>query len=135
MSTDHATASRRRFLTALVAVGAAGVPLRPDDREIGTPAARTRADEIAAAFDDWQSKRPRKPRGYRKAERAQLAAQKRQARLADKIFATPARTPAGLTAKARVAIVEMSPSAGEPDADIGISLARDVIALAANVAA
>jgi hypothetical protein len=99
-----------------------------------TPAARTRADEIIAAFDEWKRAEPRKSRGYRKVGRAQQAAAHRQARLEDRIFATLARTPAGLAAKARLAIVETK---GMDDyvAPILEHLARDAIALAANVTA
>jgi hypothetical protein len=71
---------------------------------------------------------PRTPRGYWVAQRAHKAAEERCYELEDQVFATPARTPAGLAAKARVAIEE---TRGVDDyvGTILENLARDAIAL------
>jgi hypothetical protein len=60
--------------------------------------ARARADEIIKVLD----RHDRKPRGYRAAEREYHSAMNRSADIEDRIQETPARTLAGLTAKARV---------------------------------
>ena len=71
---------------------------------------------------------PRTPRGYWAAQRAHKAAEERCYELEDQVFATPARTPAGLAAKARMAIEE---TRGVYDyvGTILEYLARDAIAL------
>jgi hypothetical protein len=69
---------------------------------------------------------PREPHGYRAADRAPAGAGKQMWGLEDKIMATPAHTPAGMAAKARIAFNEAETASDEPAARRMIqSLARD----------
>jgi hypothetical protein len=90
-------------------------------------AARTRADEVIAAFDTWQKRRDRRPRGYRAAERAMDAAGRRLCDLERKICSSRARTLAGVIAKAR-----MGREVGDEDR-FGAALITDLLALADKV--
>jgi hypothetical protein len=66
---------------------------------IPSPQARARAEEIIAAHERWSAltaKGPRAPRGFRKAERAQIAAANREWAIEQKIQKTPAKTLEGL---------------------------------------
>ena len=92
-----------------------------------TGAARTRADEIIAAFDTWQKRRDRRPRGYRAAERAMDAAGKRLCDLERRICSTRARSLAGLIAKAR-----LGREIGDEDR-FGAALIADLLVLAGDV--
>jgi hypothetical protein len=88
-----------------------------------SPAARARADEIATAFDKWQKRRDRRPRGYRAAERAIDAAGKRLWDLECKIIGTPAHSLAGIIAKAR-----QGHEVGDEER-FGVALIADLLAL------
>jgi len=86
---------------------------------------------LCQAFEPFEKAyfaNPRTPRGYWAAQRAHKAAEERCYMLEDQVFATPARTPAGLAAKARMAIEE---TRGVYDyvGTILEYLARDAIAL------
>jgi hypothetical protein len=98
-----------------------------------SPAARQRADEIIGAFDIWQKKCQRRPRGMRAAERAQGAALTRLSELERQIERTPATSLAGCIAKARVVALQSpgGPIAHFDDTDelIMVSLSRDLVAL------
>ena len=74
-------------------------PFRP------SPEAKTRADEIIAAFDEWERKRNKKPRGYRAAERESHRTSARAGKLQDKIAASRASCIGDLVAKAKAATV------------------------------
>ncbi len=106
-------------------------------RETPTPEQRARADELIAAFDRHSSKEPRKPRGYRVAERASKAADKRMYALEDKVWSTPAHTPAGMAAKAGLASKMLGRGLIEahPEGAIVESLARDAVAIGSAVSA
>jgi hypothetical protein len=90
-----------------------------------SPAARARADEIIAAWEKWQKRINRKPRGYRAAERAHLAADSRVWDLQRKIFKTQAHTLAGLRAKATVIDLDHS----DDESTFLCALARDILAM------
>ena len=90
-------------------------------------AARARADEIVSAFDTWQKRRDRRPRGYRAAERAMDAAGRRLCDLERKICSTRARSLAGLIAKAR-----LGREVGDEDR-FGAALIADLLVLAGEV--
>jgi hypothetical protein len=68
-----------------------------------SPAARVRADEIIAAYDDWQSRSARLPRGYRKAKCESDKAHRAYMRLERRIANTQANTLEGMLAKVRCA--------------------------------
>ena len=68
-----------------------------------SPAARARADEIIAAYDDWHSRGERLPRGYRKAKRESDKAHRAYVRLEMRIANTRANTPEGMLAKVKCA--------------------------------
>jgi hypothetical protein len=87
-------------------------------------AARARANEIIAAFDTWQKRRDRRPRGYRTAERAMDAAGRRLCDLERKICSTRVRSLAGLIAKA-----QLGREVGDED-QFGAALIADLLALA-----
>jgi hypothetical protein len=87
-------------------------------------AACVRGREIADAYKRWQRWIERKPAGYNAAERARDQADRRLWDLEDEVFATPARTLAGLAAKARIA------AGPAPNSEALPSLVRDIIALA-----
>jgi hypothetical protein len=65
--------------------------------------ARARADEIVAAFDEWEVEKEKKPRGYRAAKRAYDKAERLETSLEQKIQAIQATTIEGMIAKARCA--------------------------------
>jgi hypothetical protein len=86
---------------------------------------------LCKAFEPFEKAylaNPRTPRGYWAAQRAHKAAEERCYELEDQVFATPARTPAGLAAKARMAIEEAR-SVDDYVGTILEYLARDAIAL------
>lgn len=86
---------------------------------------------LCKAFEPFEKAylaNPRTPRGYWAAQRAYKAAEERCYELEDQVFATPARTPAGLAAKARMAIEEAR-SVDDYVGTILEYLARDAIAL------
>ncbi len=87
-------------------------------------AARARADEIVAAFDAWQKRRDRRPRGYRAAERAMDAAGRRLGDLERQICSTRVRSLAGLIAKA-----QLGRGVGDEER-FGAALIADLLALA-----
>jgi hypothetical protein len=68
-----------------------------------SPAARARADEIITAYDDWQSRSERLPRGYRKAKHESDKAHRAYMRLERRIANTRANTPEGMLAKVKCA--------------------------------
>ena len=74
-------------------------PFRP------SPEAKARADEIIAAFDEWERKRNKKPRGYRAAERESHRTSARAGKLQDKIATSRASCFGDLVAKAKAATV------------------------------
>jgi hypothetical protein len=69
-----------------------------------------------------------------RAERAQQAAQNRQARLEDRVFATPAMTPCRARCKGPIGIIETE-GMDEYAGTILEHLARDAIALASSMTA
>jgi hypothetical protein len=87
-------------------------------------AACARAEEIIAAFDTWQKRRDRRPRGYRTAERAMDAAGRRLCDLERRICSTRVRSLAGLIAKA-----QLSREVGDEDR-FGAAVIADLLALA-----
>jgi hypothetical protein len=66
-------------------------------------AAKTRADEIVAAYDAWQKRQKRAPKGLRAAERQYRKAQREADRLMAQIADMPANTLEGVRAKAKCA--------------------------------
>jgi hypothetical protein len=66
-------------------------------------AARVRADEIIAAYDDWHSRGERLPRGYRKAKCESDKAHRAYMRLERRIANSRANTLEGMLAKVRCA--------------------------------
>jgi hypothetical protein len=68
-----------------------------------TPAARARADEIVAAYEDWQTTAKKPPRGYKKAVRERDRADKAYQKIEKEIAKTPAKTVRGMFAKLRCA--------------------------------
>jgi hypothetical protein len=114
-----------------------------EDPELGggtfTPsaAARARADEILAAYDRWEGPEPN-TRAYRAAEGKMNRATQRMMRLETRLARTPARTMAGLQAKAR-AYQESSNWRSDRDgidahdARLVTSIVRDLLGQAAGV--
>jgi hypothetical protein len=70
-----------------------------------SPEARARADEIIAAYEEWECKKNKKPRGYKTAERKRDRACDHADKLQGKIAASRARNIGDLVAKARAATV------------------------------
>jgi hypothetical protein len=68
-----------------------------------SPAARARADEIIAAYEDWQTTAKKPPRGYKKAARERDRANKAYQKIEKEIAKTPAKTVRGMFAKLRCA--------------------------------
>jgi hypothetical protein len=66
-------------------------------------AARARAGEIIAAYDEWDAKQERKPRGYWKAVKERERADRAYMRIEQQIAETRAKTVEGLIAKLRCA--------------------------------
>jgi hypothetical protein len=91
-------------------------------------AARARADEIVAAYDEWWPRHHQEPRGVRSIERKRDAASNRVDRLRRKIDRSRALTLAGLIAKAKVAACESSddPQFGD---STRTSISRDLLRL------
>lgn len=92
-----------------------------------SPEARRRADEIVAAFDQWEAAKDKKPRGYKTAKRAYEKAERIESRLEQKIHSISATTIAGMNAKARCA--ELYYFEGGIYGDFGESIARDLLEL------
>lgn len=67
-----------------------------------SPATRVRADEIIAAFSNWDRRSKRRPNGFCAAQRATDEAVRRYSDIEDRIFGTRAITFAGMIAKARL---------------------------------
>jgi hypothetical protein len=96
-----------------------------------SPAARARADEIVAAYDEWKPRFDRLPRAYSDAERKTDVPFNREQRLQRKIARTPARTLAGLAAKVKVFALTMAEDADNAETMrmVASSFMRDVVAL------
>jgi hypothetical protein len=92
-----------------------------------SPEARARADEIVAAFDQWEVAKLKRPRGYRTAKRAYGKAERLESRLEKKVHSLPATTIEGMTAKARCAALYYFE--GGVYGDFGTSIANDLLAL------
>jgi len=91
-----------------------------------SPAARARADEIVQAYDEWYAKDA--------GSRAQQNRGARMERLCGRIFdirqkieRTPARTFAGLVAKAKI-VAELAEQDDESEHPLACSISRDVLA-------
>jgi hypothetical protein len=97
-------------------------------RAAPSPEARARADEIIAAYDEWEAKRPKvKPRAVAAADRKKDAACSRACRIEEQVADTPATSLAGLVAKARCAVALCRD--GRPDpAVLSTELAASIIA-------
>jgi hypothetical protein len=97
-----------------------------------TPSAETRArvDEIVAAYDEWSTRKEKKPRGFRAAKRAYDKAEWIETALEQKIHTIRAHTIEGMIAKARCAELyyfETGFSGSFSD-----SIAKDLLALNAR---
>jgi hypothetical protein len=92
-----------------------------------SPEACARADEIIAAFEEWQRKCEPPHRAYHVAGREHEAAVDHTCKLLAKILKTPARSLAGLAAKARI-VVEDDDGTDEV-CDYARSFARDLLAM------
>jgi hypothetical protein len=101
-----------------------------------SPAARARADEIVQAFDEWRSRNRTEdpdPPGVEAMEHKKEVLFDLMCDLEKRIFATPARTLAGLVAKARHALRDdVTGCMDDYGERIVTSLAQDVIDLANN---
>lgn len=99
-----------------------------------SPEARARADEIIAAFDQWEKMRDRKkPRGMVAAERKREKASKLVIKLEKQIAKMPATSIAGMIAKARWAQAyddDCYPECDDPLSVLSASIARDLLVIA-----
>jgi hypothetical protein len=68
-----------------------------------SPDARARANEIIAAYEDWQTTARKPPRGYKKAVRERDRAGRASQKIEKEIAKTPAKTVRGMFAKLRCA--------------------------------
>jgi hypothetical protein len=102
-----------------------------------SPAARARADEIVAAYDEWWPKthrrtansiEPRYPRGFSRVEKQHKRLEALLSRLEAKINKTRARTIVGVLAKAKVASLTASDHDGDHDPVVW-SVLQDTLAL------
>jgi hypothetical protein len=91
-----------------------------------TSAARARADEIIAAYCNWDRRSKRRPNGFRAAKRATDEAARHYYDLEDRILGTRAATLSGMIAKARL-------YKRNTDIDFADSIAEDLFTLAATV--
>ena len=98
-------------------------------------AARARADEILAAFEQWRQE-VKPPRGYKKLVRERDKAWRVSARLLARVSEVPARTVAGLLAKAKCAVgpeqdIESASfdMVGNPAGDMALSIFDDLASL------
>jgi hypothetical protein len=105
-----------------------------------SPAARARADEIVAAYDDWWPKlhrraareiKTRLPRGYRAVEKQEERLSRLLGRLEAKINKTRARTFPGLLAKAKIASLVVPEGDYDPALD---AIQRDMLAMGQDLA-
>jgi hypothetical protein len=100
-----------------------------------TAAARARADEIVAAHDRWEGPEPTS-RAYQAAEGKMIRATERMSRLQNRLARTPARTVAGLQAKARAYHTTTwgdTKDIHDHDARVVTSIVRDLLALEGGV--
>jgi hypothetical protein len=89
--------------------------------------ARARADEIVAAYDEWEAAKEKKPRGFKAAIDAYDKAESIETRLEQKIHSIRATTIEGMTAKARCA--ELYYFEGGVVDNFSESIAKDLLAL------
>jgi hypothetical protein len=108
-----------------------GVTTMSNWRVTPSAEARTRADEIIAADEKWSALKSRRPRGFRRAERAYQAALDKEWDIQTKIEKTPAKTVSGLIAKARV--IAEPYGADSIDPDEGIALLNNLLAFGKNM--
>jgi hypothetical protein len=103
-----------------------------------TPAARARADEIVAAYEEWQTTAKKPPRGYKKAVRERDQADRAYQKIEKEIAKTRAQTVRGMFAKlrcaqhyARTTTIDEIDSGGCTEA-MAISIFNDVKRMSGN---